>query len=103
MSALVLAIGRAEVADYVGTLVTVYAILIIVRIILSYFSRIPYNRPLRAVIDFVTDVTDPYLNLFRRFIPPVRLGVIAHDLTPIVALLVLYAVGGIATALIAPG
>jgi YggT family protein len=55
------------------------------------------------VIDFVTDVTDPYLNLFRRFIPPVRLGVIALDLTPIVALLVLYAVGGIATALIAPG
>ena len=34
--------------------------------------RIPYNRVLSAVLSFVNDVTDPYLNLFRRIIPPVR-------------------------------
>ena len=52
----------------------VYLVLIFIRIILSWIPRIPYNRWLNAVLKFVTDVTDPYLNLFRRFLPPVRLG-----------------------------
>jgi uncharacterized protein YggT (Ycf19 family) len=30
----------------------------------------PYNRYLRAAVGFVEEVTDPYLNVFRRFIPP---------------------------------
>ena len=35
--------------------------------------RIPfYSRWLRAVLDFVTETTDPYLNLFRRFVPSGR-------------------------------
>ena len=41
---------------------------------MSWFRAIPYNRVLSAFLDFVNDVTDPYLNLFRRFIPMVRLG-----------------------------
>jgi YggT family protein len=100
VSGLAIAIGRVEVADYVGTLVTVYAILIIARIVLSYFTRIPYNRALSAVIGFVTEVTDPYLNVFRRLIPPIRLGAIALDITPIIALLVLFAAGQLAVAAI---
>ena len=44
---------------------------------------------LNAVLKFVTDVTDPYLNLFRRILPPVRLGPGAIDLSPIVATFVL--------------
>ncbi|MGI8597451.1 MAG: YggT family protein [Thermoleophilaceae bacterium] len=100
---LLLAVGRPEVARYVSTLVTVYSILIIARIIMSYFTRIPYNRILHAVLDFVTSVTDPYLGLFRRFIPPVRLGAIALDITPIIALLVLGIVGGIVVNIINPG
>ncbi len=98
----VLAVGRLEVARYVQTLVTVYSILIIARIIMSYFTRIPYNRILRAVLDFVTEVTDPYLGLFRRFIPPIRLGGIALDITPIIALLLLGIVGNIVVNIIAP-
>ena len=38
---------------------------------------------LDMVLGFVRDVTDPYLNLFRRFIPPVRMGPGALDLSPI--------------------
>ena len=79
--------SRADVADYVSTLVLVYSILIFIRIILSYFRNIPYNRALSAVIGFVTDVVDPYLNLFRRFIPPLRIGPGALDLSPIVGLI----------------
>jgi YggT family protein len=88
-----LAITRVDVANYVNTLVIVYLVLIFIRIIMSWLPRIPYNRWLDMVLTFVTDVTDPYLNLFRRFIPPVRMGAGALDLSPIVATFVLLIVG----------
>ena len=90
-----LAIDRVDVADYLNTLLLVYLVLIFVRIIMSWIPRIPYNRVLDMVLTFVKDVTDPYLNLFRRFIPPVRMGPGALDLSPIVAIFVLIIVGGI--------
>jgi YggT family protein len=97
----VLAITRDDVADYVDTLILVYLILIFIRIVLTWIPRIPYNPVLSAVIKFVTDVTDPYLNLFRRILPPVRLGPGAIDLSPIVATFVLIIVRGILVGLIA--
>jgi len=45
-------------------------------------------------------VTDPYLNLFRRFIPMVRMGPGALDLSPIVATIVLIFIGGVLSRLI---
>src|SRR4051812_50049218 len=62
---------------------------------MTWFTRIPYNRYLDAALRFVSDVTDPYLNFFRRFIPSVRLGPGSLDLSPIVGVLVLSIVGGI--------
>ena len=84
-----LALTRVDIADYVGTLILVYMVLIVVRIVLSYFERIPYNRWFAMFRTFVDDVTSPYLNIFRRFIPPVRIGPGALDLSPTVALIVL--------------
>lgn len=95
-----LAVSRSDVADYVDTLVLVYIVLIFIRIIMSYFTRIPYNVVLNAVLTFVRDVTDPYLNLFRRFIPMLRVGPAGLDLSPIVATFVLIIVGGIVSSLI---
>ncbi|HZN88212.1 MAG TPA: YggT family protein [Thermoleophilaceae bacterium] len=95
-----LAISRADVADYVRTLALVYLVLIFIRIIMSWIPRMPYNRYLSAALGFVTDVTDPYLNLFRRVLPPVRLGPGALDLSPIVATFVLLIVSGIVASLI---
>ena len=60
----------------------VYFILIFARILLTWMPRIPYNRGLRAVIEFITEMTDPYLNLFRRVIPPLGGGGFALDLSP---------------------
>ena len=90
-----LAISRSDVAEYLDTLILVYIVLIFIRILMSWIPRIPYNRVLDKVLTFVKDVTDPYLNLFRRFIPPVRLGPGALDLSPIIATFVLIIVGGI--------
>jgi YggT family protein len=94
------AIGREDVAAYVDTLFTVYVALIIVRIVLSWIPRMPYNPVLRTIIGFVEDVTSPYLNLFRRFIPPLKMGPGALDLSPIIATFVLLIVGGIVASVI---
>ncbi len=90
-----LAITRVDVADYLQTLLYVYIVLIFVRILLTWIPRIPYNRVLNAVLTFINDVTDPYLNLFRRILPPVRIGPGALDLSPTVGIIVLIVVGGI--------
>ena len=69
-----LAITRQDVADYVSALFLVYFILIFIRILLSWIPRMPYYPWLRAIVDFVHQVTDPYLNIFRRIIPPLGGG-----------------------------
>ena len=88
-----LAISRSTVADYVAALFIVYFILIFVRILLSWVPRMPYNRTLRAAVGFVEEVTDPYLNVFRRVIPPLGGGGFALDLSPMLAMILLYIVG----------
>ncbi len=95
-----LAITRVDVAHYVDRLFIVYIALIFIRIVLSWVPRMPYNPVLRALVGFVGDVTDPYLNLFRRFIPLVKIGPGALDISPIVAILVLQIVGSIVVNLI---
>jgi YggT family protein len=98
-----LAITRTDVADYINTLVLVYLVLIFIRILTSWIPRMPYNRYLAAFLKFVSDVTDPYLNVFRRILPPVRMGPGALDLSPIVATFVLIIVSSIVVGLIRPG
>jgi YggT family protein len=98
-----LAITRNDVADYVDTLAIVYIVLIFVRILTSWIPRMPYNRFLAAFLQFISDVTDPYLNLFRRFVPMVRMGPGALDLSPILATIVLIVVSSFISGLIRPG
>lgn len=95
MTILPLAIGRGDIADYVDTLVLVYVVLIFVRIIVSWIRTIPYHPVLSAFLGFVNDVTDPYLRIFRKFIPMARIGPAALDLSPIIATFLLLIVGGI--------
>jgi len=85
-----LAINRGDVADYVSALFLVYVILIFARIVISFVPRMPYRPWLRSVLDFVTDTTDPYLNFFRRFLPPIGGGGFALDLSPMIGLIVLF-------------
>ena len=96
------ALDRASVADYVQALFTVYLILIFVRILLSWVPRLPYNRVLHSLVTFVHDVTDPYLRLFRRIIPPVGGSGFALDLSPIIGIIVLYIAQAIVVGLIRP-
>lgn len=95
------ALSRQDVADYVGALFLVYIVLILIRVLLSWIPRMPYNPTLRAVLDFITDTTDPYLNLFRRVIPPIGGGGFGLDLSPMIGVIVLFILRGLAVALIA--
>ncbi len=103
MSTVLAAIGRDDVASYVNSLFIVFIILIFIRVLLSWVPRIPYNRILRATVDFIHQVTDPYLNMFRRILPPVGGGAIALDLSPIVAIIVLLIAQKIVVGLIGSG
>jgi YggT family protein len=90
------AISRGDAADYVNAVFGIYAIMIIARILLSWLPQVPHVSTLRPVLDFITESTDPYLNVFRKVINPVGPSEFKLDLSPILALLVL----GIVDALI---
>jgi YggT family protein len=96
-----LALSRGDVADYVDALFIVYIVLIFANILISYVPRMPYNPMFRRVLDFITETTNPYLNLFRRFLPPVGGGGFALDLSPIIGIIVLFVAQGILVSLIA--
>ncbi len=95
--------ARTQVAEFLDALINVYVLIIFASIIVSWiFSfgvRVPYSRPLNAVLDFLRDVTNPYLRIFRRL--GLQIGPI--DLSPIVAILVLVIGGGFIVNLIHPG
>jgi YggT family protein len=95
--------AREQIADFLSALITVYVIIIIAWIVVSFVfalgARVPYSRPINAVLDFLRDVSEPYLRLFRRL--PLRIGPL--DLSPIVAIIVLRIVGGIVVNAIDPG
>jgi YggT family protein len=95
-----IAITRGDVADYVSALFFVYAALIFANILISFVPRMPYRPWLRSLLDFVTDTTNPYLNVFRRFLRPIGGGGIAIDLSPMLALIVLFFVEAIVVGLI---
>jgi YggT family protein len=81
---------RFDVAKYVSALFEVYIVLIFAYILLnllfSFGVRPPYSRWSEAGLNFLRDVSEPYLRLFRRFIPPMG----AFDLSPMIAIIVLY-------------
>ncbi len=93
---------RQNIADFLSALFGVYTLIIFAAIIVSWiFSfgvRVPYSRPLNAVLDFLRDVTNPYLRLFRRL--GLQFGPI--DFSAIVAIIALQVGGRIIVSLIAP-
>lgn len=71
----------SALADGVNALFTLYGWAIIIRVLLSWVNPDPFN----PIVQFLDRATDPYLGLFRRFIPPIG----PLDISPIVAILIL--------------
>ncbi|MGF1481108.1 MAG: YggT family protein [Cyanophyceae cyanobacterium] len=72
--------------------INIYLLLIFVRILLSWFQTAEWAYKAMAL---VSPITDPYLNIFRSFIPP--LG--GLDLSPILAIIVLNVVASLLTSI----
>jgi uncharacterized protein YggT (Ycf19 family) len=79
-----LADAVSTIESFVDAFIYVYILLILVYIILSWI-RLPYSVWLNRIQRFLHDVVNPYLTLFRRFVPP--LGPL--DLSPMLAVIVL--------------
>jgi YggT family protein len=94
--------ARQQIADFLSALIWVYTIIVIAWVVVSFlFSlgvRVPYSRPVNAVLDFLRDVTEPFLRVFRRL--GLQFGPV--DFSPIVAIIVLRIGGSIIVNLIAP-
>ena len=74
--------------DTLSSTLDLYFFIIIVRVLLTWFPNIDwYTQPFA----FVSQITDPYLNLFRSIIPP--LGGI--DFSPVIAIFLLQAIASV--------
>jgi YggT family protein len=100
LATLPLAMSKNDIATYVSSLFVVYTILILLNILISFVPRMPYSPWLRAVLDFITETTDPYLNIFRSFIRPIGGANLAFDPSPIIALIALGIVEGIVVSIL---
>lgn len=87
----------SSVMKFLSTLVSLYTLVIIVRIIMTWFHG-PHGagRPM----EFLARITDPYLNYFRGF-PFLRIG--NFDFSPVAALIVLSVGGNILNSIAAFG
>jgi YggT family protein len=69
-------------------LVQLYILVLFVRIIMSWFPLNPWSRGARMV-NVLVKVTDPVLVPVRKLLPPMHLGGMAIDLSPIIVFVVL--------------
>jgi YggT family protein len=75
-------IASALVFETLYTTIRIYLLLLFIRVLLTWIPSINWmNQPFAAL----SQITDPYLNLFRSIIPPIG----GFDLSPILAFLAL--------------
>ena len=80
-------VHNLQLTNFVSTLFWVYNAMILAWVIVGMLN-LPYNRVLAAIRDFLDQTVAPFVNLFRRFIPP--LGPL--DLSPLFAFIALQVV-----------
>lgn len=83
-----LADAVSNIQKFVWVFVLVYGLIMFAYILVSWI-RMPYSVWMSRIQGFLRDVCEPYLRLFRRVLPP--LGPL--DLSPVVAIFVLYLAG----------
>ena len=71
--------------DIVCLALQLYLYVIFARVVFSYFPISP-GSPFESVNNFLRMATEPILGPLRRALPPVRLGGMALDLSPMIVL-----------------
>jgi YggT family protein len=94
-ASILLADWVSSAQNFVQVFVWVYVLLIFAYVLMSWI-RLPYSIWLSRIQRFLYDVCEPYLRLFRRILPP--LGPL--DLSPMIAVIVLFIAGRVAISLL---
>ena len=89
-----LADTATSINHFIDVFIYVYVLLIFVYVLTSWV-RLPYSVWVRRISDFLRDVCEPFLRIFRRILPP--LGPL--DLSPVVAIFALFALKALVDAL----
>ena len=80
---------RLDIASYVSDVFGVYIALILIYILMNlvfaFGLRPGYSRLLDRFLEFLREICDPYLRIFRRLIP----GMGALDFSPIIGIILL--------------
>src|SRR5215510_3567505 len=93
---LLMADAISSIQNFVDVFISVYVLVIFAYIITSWI-RLPYSPWLNRIQRFLYDVSEPYLRLFRRILPP--LGPL--DLSPMIGIVVLLVLGQIVNRILA--
>jgi YggT family protein len=84
---ILLASARTDIADFLATLIYVYTLLIIlfivIQLLFSLGLRPPYSRTVDVIVQFLRDICEPFLRIFRRVIPSFG----GLDFSPILAII----------------
>jgi YggT family protein len=84
---LVLADAVSSIQNFVHVFILVYVLVLFAYILLSWVRQpLPYSPALNRIQRFLYDVSEPYLRIFRRFLP--SFGPL--DLSPMVAIFALF-------------
>ncbi|QSO53867.1 YggT family protein [Alicyclobacillus curvatus] len=78
--------GVNVLLQIIGTILAVYGYVLIATAIISWIPDLSSTQ-LGQILD---RLSDPYLRIFRRFIPPVQLGGIMLDIAFLVAIIVYF-------------
>lgn len=72
--------------NVVCLLLNLYLLAVFARIILSWFPISP-DSPMAPLFSFLYNVTEPVLGPIRRLLPPIGMGGMGLDLSPIIVVL----------------
>jgi len=78
----------------IADILNLFLFVLVVRVVLSYIPA-PPGSALSAVTRFFEAITEPVLRPVRHFVPPVRLGGAAVDLSPIIVWVVILVIRGL--------
>lgn len=93
-------------ASVVNVLLLVYLLVLLARLVLEYIPL--FNREWRprgaglVLAEVVFTLTDPPLKLFRRFVPPLRIGPVAIDLAFTLTMIVVFVLLSVTSAIAGP-
>jgi YggT family protein len=77
------------VLQIVCILLSVYGFILFARIIISWFPP-PQSGIGRTLFELLYDITEPVLRLVRGLLPPVRMGAVGLDMSPIIIFIVIF-------------